>query len=583
MKKNIALFISIIALIFLIVFLRVNIDKEYNGPGGKLISDSIYGYDLLTEDLIVNGLTCEDEEIYYLLMENADEESIYSYKLKKLDIIKNEITEINTLNNIDSYCTLKEELIYCQNSTNTKIYDLTLTEISSFTKSMDENIYYMPYKDIFISKKDNNIYLIRNNGEELYRSINTESTLYYENYYASPDNTFIVLIDNYGSYYLYDINENKLTNTNKKNYLIYDEGIFFYDEVSFKLYDLINNTEKEYDNPTQKDYYYTGSFKDSSFYLYDIVDNILYIENLEQGLLQEFDTSVLSEENPISKLLFNDNYLYIYMLQNQNNFYVIDLETIKIPTISIEEYNNELVNNINEEINTIKDTYNVNINIKEDAIIDFPDFYAEELLNNELILDSLERIKTILAKYNIEFFNSFYTNGFEGLNLYLTGSLTPSDYETQAANPAAYSLTFNSEYMIVIDLNQPNIEELLCHELLHNLEFNLNNQNKSPFANWNLYNPPNYYYNLSYTGNTNYNYTLNEDDPNDVYFIDYYSHTYPTEDRARIFERICSCSEDSIVNNYPHLYEKSLYLRDEIIKYYPYLENTTLFNSLNAE
>ena len=271
------------------------------------------------------------------------------------------------------------------------------------------------------------------------------------------------------------------------------------------------------------------------------------------------------------------------MLQNQNNFYVIDLETIKIPTISIEEYNNELVNNINEEINTIKDTYNVNINIKEDAIIDFPDFYAEELLNNELILDSLERIKTILAKYNIEFFNSFYTNGFEGLNLYLTGSLTPSDYETQAANPAAYSLTFNSEYMIVIDLNQPNIEELLCHELLHNLEFNLNNQNKSPFANWNLYNPPNYYYNLSYTGNTNYNYTLNEDDPNDVYFIDYYSHTYPTEDRARIFERICSCSEDSIVNNYPHLYEKSLYLRDEIIKYYPYLENTTLFNSLNEE
>ena len=78
MKKNIALLISIITLIFLIVFLRVNTNKEYNGPSGKLISDSIYAYDLLKEGLAINGITNKDTEVYYLLMENVEEENIYS-------------------------------------------------------------------------------------------------------------------------------------------------------------------------------------------------------------------------------------------------------------------------------------------------------------------------------------------------------------------------------------------------------------------------------------------------------------------------------------------------------------------------
>ena len=72
-----------------------------------------------------------------------------------------------------------------------------------------------------------------------------------------------------------------------------------------------------------------------------------------------------------------------------------------------------------------------------------------------------------------------------------------------------------------------------------------------------------------------------EKDINNVKFIDYYSHTYETEDRARVFENICSCNEDSKINDYPNLYAKGLYLKEEITKYYPNLNNTGLFNSLN--
>lgn len=585
MKKNIALLISIVALILFIVFFRVNIVKEEKTLKGNLISDAIYGYDLKTSGMAVNGMIAKEENIYYLLMEVVDEEKgIYNYELKKLDIYQNKVTTIASLNEINSYCSLKEENIYCSTSKDFTVYDLELKETFSYTyqeESLEAS--YVPYKDIYIKIENNEIYLIRNKEETLYRQMNSETPLLYDNYYITDNNTYIIFLDEFGYYYLYDINENKLINTEAKEYIKYDNGIFVYDINNLKIYDLINEKTVEYENQIQETYYYTGTLnKDNTiFYLYDIIENKLYIENALEGTIQELDTTTISQDNPIARLLLTDHYLYVYVLQDELNFYVIDLEKLDLPITNMKEYNDELTNKINQKINEIDKNYNVNINIKEDAIIKFPDFYAEAMLNNEQILESLDKIDTILAKYDLEFFNSFYENGYTGLNLYLTGPLTPSDYETQASNPAAYSLTFNGEYMIVIDLNQPNIEELLCHELLHNLEFNLNNQSVNVFNNWNTYNPTNFIYNNSYTADTTYDYTLTEEDKNNVYFIDYYSHTYETEDRARVFEKICSCTEDSIVKDYPRLYEKGLYLESEITKYYPSLANTGLFNSLN--
>ena len=304
---------------------------------------------------------------------------------------------------------------------------------------------------------------------------------------------------------------------------------------------------------------------------------------MENKTIKKLDVNLLSEDNPIAKLMVTEKYLYVYILQDQDNFFVINLEDLNLSTIDIEDYNNKLTKKINEQRNNIKETYQVNVKIKEEANIEFPDFSAKTLLNEEVISDSLYKIEDILSKYNEKFFESFYNNGFSGLNIYLTGELTPNDYETQVSNPAAYSLNYNGEYKIVIDIEQPNIEELLCHELLHNMEFLLNNQNIYPFKEWKNYNPSGFLYNNSYTKKQSYDYTLNEEDKNDVYFIDSYSYTYETEDRARVFERICSCEENSIINNYPNLYKKGLYLKEEIIKYFPSLVNTNLFSSLNDD
>ena len=134
MKKNIALLISIVALILFIVFLRVNIEKEDSTLKGKLISDAIYGYDLNTNGMSVNGMLAKEKEIYYLLMEVVDEEQgIYNYELKKLDVYQNKVTNIASLNEINRYCSLEEENIYCSTAKDFVVYDLELKEIFSYT------------------------------------------------------------------------------------------------------------------------------------------------------------------------------------------------------------------------------------------------------------------------------------------------------------------------------------------------------------------------------------------------------------------------------------------------------------------
>ena len=53
--------------------------------------------------------------------------------------------------------------------------------------------------------------------------------------------------------------------------------------------------------------------------------------------------------------------------------------------------------------------------------------------------------------------------------------------------------------MIVIDINENNLEELLCHELMHNIEFNSKNNKLDNFSKWEDLNPKDFYYTNSYT------------------------------------------------------------------------------------
>ena len=581
MKKNILLLLSIVTLILLIFFLRVQVLKPDTSLKGNMVATSIYEYDLQLENNSLNGMFIDEGIVYYFLMDVLDEENgLYQYQVKKLDIKVNEVSKIAD-NTSSMYCEMQDKKIYCKDNSYYRVYDLEFKLIWEYLSEKAIMADFVPFKDIYIKVEDKNIYLLRNE-EELYRRVDVDFNLYYDNYVSTSDNTYLIYFDDDGFYYIYDVNNKELINIEATQYFLYEKGIVFYNEESFYLYDLHDNKTIEYQNDTQDDYYYIGNAKEDSsvLYLYDIIDSKVIIENLEEKIRQELNVEKITKDNPIFYILFDDKYLCLTILQDNNNFYVVDLEEMNLPKINTSEYINKLEVDIQNKISDITNTYNIKIKVGEDAIIDFPDFSAQTFDNYEQILTSLNRIDTILQKYDRTFFEGFYDAGYNGLHLYLTGTLIPSDYTTQASNPAAYSLTYNGSYMIVIDLGQSNLEELLCHELLHNLEFKLNNDGIKVFADWKSLNPSNFYYNNSYTSSSLFNYTLKEDNKDNVYFIDYYSHTYETEDRARVFEQICACNQDSNIKKYPHLLLKGNYLKNEILKYYPSLSDTSLFRSI---
>ena len=254
--------------------------------------------------------------------------------------------------------------------------------------------------------------------------------------------------------------------------------------------------------------------------------------------------------------------------------YLLDLSKLNLKSISLADYETSNENYIKNTINELKNNYNLNVYVSNNAL-DFPDFTAEGINETFLIKTSLENLTSIFKKFDKDFYQTFYLDGYKGLNIYLTGNLQPKNLEEQIANPAAYSLKYNHNFVIVIDITKSNLKRNACHELFHNVEFTLTKY--QAFGDWNSFNPSDFSYNNSYTKDYLYDYTINEQNLNNIYFIDKYSHTYPEEDRARIFENICAFNY-SPLNNFPNLLKKAHYLQNEVLNYYPNLQN--IFTSL---
>ena len=574
MKRNLALLFSMIALFLCLYFLSFSVEKEGILKGNK-IENFLYVYKLNEREEELSGYYIKDKEIYYLLKKEN------SYQLYKRDINKEKSSKIKSFSN-NSNCTLVNDYIECTNEDKKEIYNYEYEKLYETSLNNSDNYpKIIKYKDTFLKYIDNKLYLNQKDKEKLFRSLPEElNETFIEDYYTSKNNSYLLLFNiDKNIHYIYDISKNEYKEIISKNSYKYENGFYFYDKNTYKVINLKENKEQEFTNYLETEYYFTSYLKDNTLYYFNIVDNEISILDLNKSILKKISLDI-TKDNNLSNISLYKDYLYFEIGENTGNIYLIDLKNIKYEEINIAEEKQKEEEKLTNTINKLKSDYNINIHIKKETDIKYPDFNAEVETNNLKIEKGLTEIESILQKYNKDFFDSFYFEKYEGLHIYLTSKLTPSNLENQISNPAAYSLLNNYKFMIVIDINQPNISELLCHELIHNTEFALNKKSKDIFNEWNKYNPEDFSYNDSYTKEYIYNYTINEENKENIYFIDKYSHTYSTEDRARIFENICSCNENSIIKNYPNIYKKALYLEEEIYTYYPSLKETNLFSSL---
>lgn len=206
--------------------------------------------------------------------------------------------------------------------------------------------------------------------------------------------------------------------------------------------------------------------------------------------------------------------------------------------------------------------------------------------NWNMISDAIDTIDKVLNLYPEGFFEQLKYGDIKTLGIYLCGGFTKTnDYSIDDA--IALATYFDYERALALDLNYSyELERTLVHEISHWIDKRIiaaeNFSERDSFDEaWCALNPSDFSYMDSYvSGRYKWKYVFDEKDLSNAYFVDGYSQTYPTEDRARVFEHLMFPNEpypeeyeededdDGWNNYYGTEYMKSQHLRDKAAMYF---------------
>lgn len=577
MINKIKIILIIIFLLATITLMYCKTTKKINLSENNLIKENLYKYKI-TKDYENILAIKEDKNYIYVLSSKETEKEIKEYKLIKYNLELSNIEKEVTFNtkDIGPSIIIKDNYVNVVSSSNVSIYkfDKSLKLISKLEKNIEEYDLYGVYKEEPLLIKDNEIYINDKLYDKVLTSCNKAISIIYK------DNSFIYF-DNE------ELNISCIYNIHKKTTDYLDNSIIEPINNGYMLYNYKDNKviiKKE----NEKKYYLNSKNETSNIKVNNDGTKLitfnddtkeLKIYDLENNKIINKIILNLSSEEFISLFILNDLAYAVVTNGISYDLYVWNYKENTLNESMISHSDSKSKINSYELVTKIKNEFNVNMYIYEKGVRFFNDFYALPSYDDELTYDSLSKTYKMLSNFNKEFYDKFYINDNNGIEIYLTDKVAPSDLNIQIKNPSAYSLVMNNTYIIALNINENSYEKTLCHELMHTIENNMHDlyNNKilknEPFNKWNEYNPKDFKYNNSYIEESNDRYTISSE--KDVYFIDSYSHTYPSEDRARIFEQFCK--DESIIEKYSKIKKKAEYLKNEIVNAYPSIKNSILF------
>ena len=577
MIKKIKIILIIIFLLATITLMYCKTTKKINLSENNLIKENLYKYKI-TKDYENILAIKEDKNYIYVLSSKETEKEIKEYKLIKYNLELSNIEKEVTFNtkDIGPSIIIKDNYVNVVSSSNVSIYkfDKSLKLISKLEKNIEEYDLYGVYKEEPLLIKDNEIYI----NDKLYDKVLTScnkaiSIIYKDNSFIYFDNEELNISCIYNIHKkTTDYLDNSIIEPINNGYMLYnykDNKVIIKKENEKKYY--LNSKNETSNIKVNKDGTKLITFNDDSkeLKIYDLENNKI----INKIILN------LSSEEFISLFILNDLAYAVVTNGISYDLYVWNYKENTLNESMISHSDSKSKIDSYELVTKIKNEFNVNMYIYEKGVRFFNDFYALPSYDDELTYDSLSKTYKMLSNFNKEFYDKFYINDNNGIEIYLTDKVAPSDLNIQIKNPSAYSLVMNNTYIIALNINENSYEKTLCHELMHTIENNMHDlyNNKilknEPFNKWNEYNPKDFKYNNSYIEESNDRYTISSE--KDVYFIDSYSHTYPSEDRARIFEQFCK--DESIIEKYSKIKKKAEYLKNEIVNAYPSIKDSILF------
>ncbi len=213
----------------------------------------------------------------------------------------------------------------------------------------------------------------------------------------------------------------------------------------------------------------------------------------------------------------------------------------------------------------IGETYGVTLHVgSEGNDFDIPGYIGQAEFDPLGIYHALRVIDEILSRYPDGMLREAYEGLFDGgLHLYLCSGLY--GYLSDGLSTASGVTTANGEdILMALDIYN-GLETTIPHELSHVFDYRIEVvsaesdtdwlllwENLHPFRNAYIYSYSDYERNMAYT-------YAGESSQSRVWFVDDYSRTFPTEDRARIMENLFNPLDGKlpVAMQSPHLLEKA--------------------------
>ena len=554
MKKWVKIFIGVLLVLcilgfgFTYYYLYVY-ERELSG---EKVTDGVYSYNLDFEDHFHNT-KIYNKNIYYSI-ELEDK-----YEFYEINVYNNELKKIGEHSGKNNYCFLDDDYITCSGENKITYYDYKFKKIYEGGQKT-----LIPYKKDYI-KIENNIAYYKNKE---YKKISKDLTGLNDYRYEKFDNNVYIFFSNENDDCILNLEEDKCEDFKYTSLIKYADGFYYTYEDKINVLNLETKETKEYDN-FLKDEWLTLSQLDKN-QLYYFSADYLRIYNLDTNEVELFDYRI---KEPVDNVYLVDG--LVYLITNKKA-YVVKLDEITTSKMTVEELDKEFENRLTERIEKIRNEYNFDIKIRKEANLNLKVWDQKTIgeTNYDTIIDALDYIDEVLETFGPEFFKQFVHGEYTGVRLYLVSEIR-SDFSMSGE-----AFRYYDKYAIIAE--PYDIKRTLYHELMHTLEDAVFAKNKNMFSKWDKYNPKGFKYRESYhVEDPDYKYTAYSN-KGDVYFVDNYSQTNGLEDRARIFENLCMGTTD-VITKHPYLLKKAKYLEQEIVKYYPMLKDSVIFESLKEK
>ncbi len=235
-----------------------------------------------------------------------------------------------------------------------------------------------------------------------------------------------------------------------------------------------------------------------------------------------------------------------------------------------------------ERAAVLNEKYGVRLLIGENALLFDMTYHAEPLVTDQEFSNALEQMESVLSTYPEGFFREFTKDGYmRYFYVSLTGAISRKSEDQGIPDVVGYANAEPDRQIICMDTKY-NVIGTFYHEVSHAIDSRIaqmeNEEGLSCLSEeeWNSMNPPGFTYHYSYldddgsptelTDNGRYTFDYENRD-SDCYFVDRYSKTFPTEDRARIIE-YASTGYDWMFENSEHLAAKLKWYSELIRRYW---------------